>query len=256
MGPTTRSTTTTPPRGSASGVLWVVVAGLVIAVVAFVRLSKPAAAPATDLRGYPSYAAGVIVPKIAVYAAPASNSRVVATLAQRNENGAPQTFLVKGRAKDASNGWWYQVMLPVRPNGSKGWVRASDVKVVGLHYALVVHLRSFHIDLLTDGRRTSVFRIGVGTQNTPTPSGEYYVKELIQPPNPNTIYGHYVLGLSGFSNVLKNWPDGGVIGIHGTNDLRSIGRRVSHGCIRMSNADIERLARTLPLGTPVTVRSD
>jgi lipoprotein-anchoring transpeptidase ErfK/SrfK len=120
----------------------------------------------------------------------------------------------------------------------------------------VIHLRSFKLDLLQDARQILKIPIGVGTQNTPTPAGEYYVKELIRPPNQNTVYGHYVLGLNGFSNVLLHWPGGGVLGIHGTNDLRSIGRRVSHGCIRMSNSNIELLAHILPLGTPVKVHDD
>jgi lipoprotein-anchoring transpeptidase ErfK/SrfK len=118
-----------------------------------------------------------------------------------------------------------------------------------MHYSLVVHLRSFHLDLLDDGRHVATYPIGVGAQNTPTPSGDYYIKELIQPPDPNTIYGHYVFGLNGFSNVLLDWPQGGVLGIHGTNDLSSIGHTVSHGCIRTTNAVIDKLASILPLRT-------
>ncbi len=54
-----------------------------------------------------------------------------------------------------------------------------------------------------------------------------------------------------------NWPGGGVLGIHGTNDpAHSIGERVSHGCIRMRNEDIDYLAGLLPLGTPVEIAGD
>ena len=70
----------------------------------------------------------------------------------------------------------------------------------------------------------------------------------------NGPYGSYAYGLSGFSNVLTSFGGGdGVIGIHGTNDPSSIGQDVSHGCIRLQNADIERLVRFLPLGTPVDI---
>jgi len=54
--------------------------------------------------------------------------------------------------------------------------------------------------------------------------------------------------------VLYSFGGGpGQIGIHGTNDPSSVGRSVSHGCIRLSNAAITRLAQELPLGTPVTI---
>jgi len=206
--------------------------------------------------GFPGYAATVVVPEIDVYAKPSASGAVVVRLPKFNENRAPQTFLLRSARRGLDGRAWYDVLLPIRPNGSTGWVRADDVDISGLRYALVVHLLSFRLDLLDNGHKTQTFAIGVGNQNTPTPTGRYYVKELIRPPNPNTVYGHFVLGLSGFSNVLVNWPDGGVIGIHGTNDPSSIGRRVSHGCIRLANADIDRLARLLPLGTPVAVDAD
>jgi lipoprotein-anchoring transpeptidase ErfK/SrfK len=219
----------------------------------------PASAAPTDavrLEGYPAFAATVVVPSVAVRAQPSASSRLVTNLPRVNENGAPQTFLVKSEQVDDTRHAWLRVLLPIRPNGSTGWVRAADVNVQGIPYALVVHVRSFRIDLLEDGARTASYPIGVGLQNTPTPTGEYYVKELIKPVDQNTVYGHYVFGLNGFSNVIKDWPQGGVIGIHGTNDPATIGRRVSHGCIRLRNADIETLARTLPLGTPVRVLDD
>ncbi len=238
----------------------VVLAALVMALVCASCVAQSAtqnaATPSPDapaFAGFPAYAATVVVPKIDVHAQPSEASGTVVRLGRVNENGAPQTFLLRSIQRGLDGRAWYNVFLPIRPNGSSGWVRADDVDISGLRYALVVHLVSLRLDLLDTGRRVETFRIGVGTQNTPTPLGHYYVKELIRPPDQETVYGHYVLGLSGFSNVLLNWPDGGVIGIHGTNNPDSIGRRVSHGCIRLANANIERLAKLLPLGTPVSV---
>jgi lipoprotein-anchoring transpeptidase ErfK/SrfK len=54
--------------------------------------------------------------------------------------------------------------------------------------------------------------------------------------------------------VLSDWPGGGVVGIHGTNQPRPLPGRVSHGCIRVPNAKIARLAKLLPVGTPVRIR--
>jgi lipoprotein-anchoring transpeptidase ErfK/SrfK len=54
--------------------------------------------------------------------------------------------------------------------------------------------------------------------------------------------------------VLTDWPGGGVVGIHGTNEPRLLTGHVSHGCIRMRNADILRLDRIIEVGAPVTIR--
>jgi lipoprotein-anchoring transpeptidase ErfK/SrfK len=67
-------------------------------------------------------------------------------------------------------------------------------------------------------------------------------------------YGPYAFGLSAHSNVLYSFGGGpGQIGLHGTNNPASLGTNASHGCIRISNAGITKLARLLPLGTPVTI---
>ncbi|HLF41857.1 MAG TPA: L,D-transpeptidase, partial [Acidimicrobiia bacterium] len=95
---------------------------------------------------------------------------------------------------------------------------------------------------------------GIGTRDTPTPGGIFYIKELLQPPNPRGAYGPYAFGLSGFSNVLESFAGGdGVIGIHGTNDPTTVGKDVSHGCIRLRNEDLLELVERVPLGTPVAI---
>lgn len=172
------------------------------------------------------------------------------TLDHPNADGAPLVFLV-----EAARTGWLQVLLPVRPNGSTGWIRTSDV---------TLSRHNFHIEVALEQFRMTVYRgtevvldvpVGVAKANTPTPGGRYYTTELLKPPDPNTVYGTYAYGLSGFSEVLHSFNGGpGQLGIHGTNDPSSIGKRVSSGCIRMHNADIEKLAAMLPVGVPVVVR--
>jgi lipoprotein-anchoring transpeptidase ErfK/SrfK len=96
--------------------------------------------------------------------------------------------------------------------------------------------------------------VGIGTGETPTPVGTFYLAGLFKPPDTTTVYGVSIYTLSGFSEVLTNWQLGGIIGLHGTNDPTSIGRDASHGCIRMLNRDILSLERILPLGTPIVIR--
>jgi len=174
---------------------------------------------------------------------------VVRTLDHPQPSGAPLTFLLK----DDRPGW-LQVHLPVRPNGSTGWVREADVTVAGVPYRIDVFRSRHLLRLFKDGTLVEEIPVGIGKENTPTPGGVFYLKELIIPANEGDFYGPYAYGLSGFSNVLTKFGGGeGVIGLHGTNDPASVGGDASSGCIRLRNSDITRLARLLPLGTPVRI---
>ena len=166
----------------------------------------------------------------------------------------PIVFLVKGdRVPDAER---VEVYLPVRPNGSTGWVDTDDVSIAAVPYRIEVGIAEHRIRVFRDEEVILDEPVGVGRTDRPTPGGIYYLKELLQPPNPNGAYGTYAYGLSGFSNVLQSFNGGsGVIGIHGTNEPDKVGTDVSSGCIRLNNEDIERMVEEigLPLGTPVEI---
>jgi lipoprotein-anchoring transpeptidase ErfK/SrfK len=197
---------------------------------------------------YPAFAATAKGGAVAVFDGPDGNK--LRSLANPQPSGAPLTFLVK----DVNGQDWLEVYLPARPNGSSGWVRASQVSVSALLYRVDVHLSEHRLEVFKSGKLVNRYPVGIGTQNAPTPGGIFYLKELLIPTNKNNFYGPYAYGLSGFSNVLTKFGSGeGVIGIHGTNDESSIGKDVSSGCVRMRNADITRLAKLLPLGTPVRI---
>jgi lipoprotein-anchoring transpeptidase ErfK/SrfK len=163
----------------------------------------------------------------------------------------PIVFLVKSKADSRA-----EVYLPVRPNGSSGWVDLDDVNISVVPYRIEVAITEHRLRVF-DGDDVIVDEpIGVGRSDRPTPGGIYYLKELLKPPGANSVYGTYAYGLSGFSNVLKSFNGGPpVIGLHGTNDPSSIGGDVSSGCIRMQNDVIDRLVNEigLPLGTPVEI---
>jgi lipoprotein-anchoring transpeptidase ErfK/SrfK len=162
----------------------------------------------------------------------------------------PLVFLVERRRPG-----WLQVYLPVRPNRSSAWIRASDVRLAADPYRVEVRLRSHRLLAWSGSRRILTRPIAVGKALSPTPTGRYYITDLLRPPNPSGFYGPYAFGLSAHSPVFTSFEGGdGQVGIHGTNDPSVIGSDVSHGCIRVSNATITRLARLLPLGTPVTIR--
>lgn len=196
---------------------------------------------------FPAYAATATGPQVEVRDRP--DGAPTSTLTSPVPSGAPLTLLVVEQQGD-----WLQVLLPVRPNGSVGWVSAADVVVEGVPYRLDVRTAEHEVDLYDHDRLVRTYPIGIGKQDTPTPGGTFYLKELLRPPNPDGDYGPYAYGLSGFSTTLETFAGGeAVIGLHGTNDPASIGQDVSYGCIRLRNEDITELAQLLPLGTPVRI---
>jgi lipoprotein-anchoring transpeptidase ErfK/SrfK len=159
-------------------------------------------------------------------------------------------LLVRGRRR----GGWLRVLLPVRPNGASGWIRARRVQLRTDPYRVDVRLRAHRLVVRRGARVVLRTPIGVGRAVTPTPRGLAFVTRLLRQPDPRGTYGPWAFGLSVYSPVLTSFGGGpGEVGIHGTNARAGIGHDVSHGCIRLPNPAIVRLARMLPLGTPVRI---
>jgi lipoprotein-anchoring transpeptidase ErfK/SrfK len=159
------------------------------------------------------------------------------------------TLLVRQR-----KGGWVQTYLPNRPNGSLGWVRRGGVRLLRDPWAVTVGLRSHRLVLRRADQVIRTFPIAVGKPSTPTPTGRFFLTELLKQPDPSGAYGPYAFGTSAYSDVLLHFGTGnGQIGIHGTDQPWVIGTSASHGCIRLYNRDIVWLAQRLPLGTPVRI---
>ncbi len=175
------------------------------------------------------------------------------SLSASNEISGRLIFVVRAQEDD-----WLEVLLPVQANGNTGWVRRADVGLTRHDYRIEVTLAEHRLRVFQGAATVMDEPIAVGTTDAPEPGGDFYIKELLRPPDPNGPYGPYAYGLSGYSNVLNDFAVGdGVIGIHGTNDPESIGSDVDHGCIGLSNEAIARLVDEvgLPLGTPVEIQS-
>jgi lipoprotein-anchoring transpeptidase ErfK/SrfK len=171
-------------------------------------------------------------------------------LTSPNPDGALLVFLVRSVGRHR-----LKVLLPTRPNLSRGWIARSDVQLALNPYRIEVQLRRHLMTVWHQGRVAERDPVGVGRRAvTPTPFGQYFITELLKQTDPSGIYGPYAFGLSAHSNVLHEFAGGnGEIGIHGTDQPWLIGRNVSHGCIRVRNDVITRLAGELPLGTPVQI---
>jgi lipoprotein-anchoring transpeptidase ErfK/SrfK len=169
--------------------------------------------------------------------------------------GSPTPFLVRQARRTEAGDTWLKVLLPRRPNGSTGWVRRDQVRVVSVSQAVEVDLSSRTASLLRNRRKVRSWRVAVGAAGTPTPTGEFFVTVKLRPPQISTTYGAWALGLSGYSEVHQTFGTGdGQIALHGTYKPWLIGTPVSNGCVRMDNETISLLAETLALGTPVTIR--
>jgi lipoprotein-anchoring transpeptidase ErfK/SrfK len=199
------------------------------------------------------------------YAAAAPNGTVayrtpggaeVARFGAKNINDYPTVFEAVGKRVDANcNATWYRVELPLKPNGSTGWVPARDVALTAVRTRIVVSVSKRTLTLYRSGRAVLRATVAVGSAATPTPTGRYYVNQRLVPDDASGPYGPGAIGVSAYSNVLTGWVQGGPIAIHGTNEPWSIGRAVSNGCIRLPNATLTRVFRLADAGTPVIINS-
>jgi lipoprotein-anchoring transpeptidase ErfK/SrfK len=180
--------------------------------------------------------------------------RILAQFGRLNENKLPTILGVRGGLVDRHcAATWYRVELPIRPNGTSGWVPAAQVALAPIETRIVVDLSARRLTLYRSGRPVLSSRVAVGASATPTPIGDYYVNQRLIPTDPKGPYGPAAVGISAFSNVLTGWAQGGPIGIHGTNEPWSIGHTDSNGCIRLPNAMARRLFKQVLMGTPVII---
>ena len=185
---------------------------------------------------------------------PNANARGVTRLRFDTEDGLPEVYLALRRYVDADGRHWIEVRLPMRPNGQTGWVRREALgNFRRVRTFLRIDRRRLRAKLYRRGKPIWKARVGVGKPGTETPAGRFYVRELLRVRERGTIYGPLAFGTSAYSK-LSDWPGGGVVGIHGTNQPELIPGRPSHGCIRLRNHKIKRLAKLMPIGTPIRIR--
>lgn len=174
----------------------------------------------------------------------------------KNANDFPTMFgVLAARLDRACNPTWYRVQLPVKPNGSVGWVRASDVEIETITTRIEIDLSQRQILLFDEGEKVLTLTAAIGAPGTPTPTGNYYVNQRIRTISPDGPFGPGAIGISAFSDVLQGWAQGGPIAIHGTNQPDSIGLAASYGCLRVNNNEVELLFDLVPAGTPVEIRA-
>jgi lipoprotein-anchoring transpeptidase ErfK/SrfK len=211
----------------------------------FVQLATPTAAPNRLIITPRVPGAGLAIYPSAGATAPSQSLPAV------DELGSPLTLLAIGR-----DGVWLQVLLPTRPNGSTGWVAAADVNTAAPANRVEVSHATHELRVvrISDGAVLVTSPAGFGSPSTPTPSGEFFVRDHFPTGSMNHPYGPFAFGLSGHSEVYQHFGTGdGRIAIHGTNQPSTIGADASNGCVHVPNDVVLQLVDLLPLGTPVVI---
>lgn len=195
-----------------------------------------------------------VVTKIPARTRPSASARIITRLQPITPEQTQNLVQALEGQINPKGEYWVRVRLPILPNGSTGWIPRG---ALGSYHKIWTHLvidrRLFSATLYKRGAAVFTTRVGVGKPYWPTPAGEFYVRERITGFS-DLIYGPLAFGTNARSAVLTDWPGGGFIGIHGTDEPGLIPGRISHGCIRMRNADIVALGHLLPVGTPLTIR--
>jgi hypothetical protein len=188
----------------------------------------------------------------AVHRGPSAGSGVIDHLHLLTVDGQAEVYLAL-RSYTLANVTWILIPATGRPNGTVGWVPASALgELHESHDYLRVNRELLRATLYHYGRRIWRAPIGVGRPSLPTPTGHFHVTEKLTAIG-GPFYGPYALGTNAYAPTLSDWPGGGIIGIHGTDEPRLIPGRPSHGCIRLRNADIVSLWPLIQVGTPVEI---
>lgn len=146
---------------------------------------------------------------------------------------------------------WVQVLLPSKPNGSTGWLRAGDLTQATSRYLVRVHLGQRELELYKDDARIGRWTVAIGASETPTPTGRTFV--LGQIIDDKQRFSPVILPLGTHSDTLDSYGGGpGTVALHGWTNPSVFGKAVSHGCVRVPDEALEQL-RSVPTGTPVMV---
>jgi lipoprotein-anchoring transpeptidase ErfK/SrfK len=192
------------------------------------------------------------VHSVAIRKTPNPQSKVIKVLHDFRPDFRPQEILAVRKQTGSDGNVWYRVSIPMRPNGTYGWIPASSVSLSPTAGQIVVNVATRTIDLYWHGKHRYHAKVAVGAPGKETPLGHYFVAARFVPYH-DPFLGVFAVETSAYSK-LTEWPGGGVVGIHGTSEPQLLGLAVSHGCVRVANSTAVQLKRFAPLGTPIWIK--
>lgn len=187
---------------------------------------------------------------------PSNSATVVGSVGTKTKWGGQMQLLVKSSERTVGE-LWLDVRVMGRPNGNHGWIRADHAALSETPFRIEVRRSSKSLRLLKAGRTVRTIKVVIGTGATPTPAGNFAVADKLQVRNPNNFLGSWVLPITAYSDVLKTFDGGpGQVALHGRGGAslkQPLGTAASHGCVRIENSAIARIAAAVPTGTPVEI---
>ena len=211
---------------------------------------KPPSGPKV-VSAFPA-AGEMVVHSVAVRKTPNPHASVIKVMKAFRPDFRPQEMFAVRKATGSDGEIWYRVSIPMRPNGTYGWIPADTVSLHPTHSQIVINLRRRTIDLYRFGKHKWHGPVAIGAPGRETPVGHYFVATRFVPYH-DPFLGVFAEETSAYSK-LTEWPGGGVVGIHGTSLPQLLGKAVSHGCVRVSNTTARRLRSLAPLGTPIWIK--
>jgi hypothetical protein len=175
--------------------------------------------------------------------------KVVAHLRPKTEWGSPTVVWAAQR-----RGRWLGVVSTAVGNNRIAWLdaRRDRPRMWRSPYSLHADLSARTLELWRGSRVVKRMPIGIGGPNTPTPTGRFSVTDKLIPERGLSYYGCCLIALSGRQPHLRpGWAGGDRIAIHGG----SVGGAASAGCLHAPDADLRRLMKVIPIGTPVYIEA-
>jgi lipoprotein-anchoring transpeptidase ErfK/SrfK len=176
--------------------------------------------------------------------------RVVGTIRTKTEFKSPTILAVAGRRPG-----WVRVRTSLAGHGA-GWLPLKSGALFEQPRTLVIDLSKRTLSVFHRGRMTDRYRVAIGTAATPTPRGRFAVTDRLRTKSEKSDYGCCILALNAHQRkIAQGWGGGDRVAIHATPHTWTIGKRVSHGCVRGTNKALHQLMRKVRLGTPVTIHA-
>lgn len=187
---------------------------------------------------------------------PSDSAGVVQSVGSKTKWGGETQLLVRGSER-TQGVLWLDVRLPGRPNGNHGWIRADTAQLSETPWRIEISRASKSMRLIKAGRTKRTMKVVIGAPGTPTPAGHFALLDKLSVRDTGNFLGNWVMPLTAYSDVLQQFDGGpGQIAIHGRGGAslkQPVGTAASHGCVRVENGNIARVAAAVPTGTPVDI---
>src|SRR3954465_10543250 len=110
-------------------------------------------------------------------AQPKTSAKTVGKLKLKTGEGTDALVLVIARTTDSQDRVWLKVRLPIRPNGSTGWVQESALsELQPVDSWIKVSTKTYKISVIKKGKKVFSASVGVGQPQWPTPKGQFYIR--------------------------------------------------------------------------------